>query len=192
MVFSGKLTLIALLLPCLFATAAAKPKVKVASDGFPTGQSTPEGAASDLARAFIARDAGRFRSVCVRPWAAGRARNDYSAYLDGVVKHLRAKDAPPSDDPVRIVKVFAARHLSRNGPASWGYAVSDFQDVMFVDVGVVLNSGSGLVRRTMVILDHDGKWYTQPVPDVDPLLSYGIYDEKPSVQLFSDVYEIEH
>lgn len=89
------------------------------------------------------------------------------------------------------MKVFGARHLSKNGPASYGYAGFDFQ-VVFVDVEVVLNSGSSHLRRTMVILDHDGKWYVQPVPDVDPLLSWGIYDEKPSVQVFSEVYELEH
>src|SRR5579864_5624239 len=99
MLCSRRLTLIVLVLSSFLATAVAKPKLRVASDGFPTGQSTPEGAASDLARAFITRDAERFRSVCVRPWGAGQARTDYSAYLDGVVQHLRAKESPSSDDP---------------------------------------------------------------------------------------------
>lgn len=187
-----KLALAVLLSCSLFAGASAKPKVKVASDGFPTGQSTPEGAAGDLARAFITRDGQRFRSVCVRPWGAGQARAEYLTYLDGVAQHLQPKESPSPDDPARIAQVFAARHLTKSGPASWAYAAFDFRDVMFVDVDVILNNGSSHLRRTMVIRDHDGKWYTQPVPDVDPILSYGIYDEKPSVQSFSDVYEIEH
>ncbi len=32
-----------------------------------------------------------------------------------------------------------------------GYAVFDFQEVMFVDVEVLLRNGSKLLRRTMVI-----------------------------------------
>ena len=174
----------------LMASSVAKPRLKVAADGFPAGQTTPEGAASDLARAFMMRDAARFRSVCIRPYGAGRARTDYSAYLDGVTGHLQEKAQPSPDDPQKIVKVFAARHLGKNGPASWGYAAFDFQDVMFVDVEVMLNNGSKHLRRTMVIQDRDRKWYVHPVPDVDPLLSYGLYDESTSVRLFTDVYDV--
>jgi len=79
-----------------------------------------------------------------------------------------------------------------NGPASAGYAGFDFQDVMFVDVEVQLGNGRKHLRRDLVIKDHDGKWYVHPVPDVSPLLSMGLFDEKPSVQLFNAVYEIEH
>ncbi len=182
---------LALLVCCLISGSAAKPKLRVASDGFPTGQDTPEGAASDLARAFMMADTAQFRSVCIRPYGAGPA--DYLEYLDGVTRHLRQEKGHPSpDDPKTIVRVFSARHLSRNGPASYGYAVFDFQDVMFVDVEVLLHNATSHVRRTMVIRDRDGKWYVHPVPDVSPLLSSGLYDETPSIQLFTDVYEVEH
>jgi hypothetical protein len=184
--------LVALLACCTFSSSEAKPRLKVAPDGFPTGQATPEGTASDLARAFMKRDVTLFRSVCIRPYGKGRARTEYPKYLDGVSDHLKQqKESLALDDPKEISKVFAARHLSRNGPASYGYAGFDFQDVMFVDVEVMLNSGSKHLRRTLVIKDRDQKWYVQPVPDVDPLLSYGLYDEKPSVQSFADVYEIQ-
>jgi hypothetical protein len=46
--------------------------------------------------------------------------------------------------------VFAARHLSKNGPASYGYAGFGFQDIMFVDVGVFLYSGERSMMRTLV------------------------------------------
>ena len=85
----------------------------------------------------------------------------------------------------------AARHLSKNGPVSYGYASFAFDDVMFVDVEVLLGNGKQLLRRTMAIKDRDGKWYVHPVPDVSPLLSSGLYDETASVQLFSDVYSNE-
>jgi hypothetical protein len=180
-----------LLFSSCISSAAAKPKLKVANDGFPTGQDTPEGAASDLARAFMARDAARFRSICIRPYGAGQSRADYMGYLDGVTAHFRQKDRTPSpDDPKKILTVFAARHLSKNGPASYGYAVLDFQDVLFVDVEVLLHGGNRQIRRTMVIKDRDGKWYTHPVPDVSPLLSYGLYDESGSVLSFTDVYDV--
>lgn len=182
-----------LLVAFLLSLAAAKPRLKVAGDGFPTGQDTPEGAASDLARAFMTRDATRFRSLCIRPYGAGKSRGDYMAYLDGVSDHLnQTKENPSPDDPKQILKVFAARHLSRNGPASYGYAGFDFQEILFVDVEVVLRNGQSHLRRTMVILDHDKKWYVHPVPKVDPLLSYGLYDESPSVQLFTDAYDVDH
>jgi len=87
--------------------------------------------------------------------------------------------------------VFAARHLSKEGPASYGYASFDFQDVMLVDIEVMLQSGASHLRRTMVIKDRDGKWYVHPVPDVSPLLSDGLCDERTSVQLFTETYDIE-
>jgi hypothetical protein len=181
------------LLACtLISASAAKPRLKVAGDGFPTGQGTPEGAASDLARAFMTQDALRFRSTCVRPYGAGKARAEYTEYLDGVSSHLKQEHKSPSpDSPKKIVKVFAARHLSKNGPASYGYASFDFQNIMFVDVEVELLSGKRISRRTMVIEERDGQWYTHPVPDVSPLLSDGLYDESPSNQLFTSVYDVE-
>jgi hypothetical protein len=182
----------AFLILVLVGTSSAKTKLKVAADGFPAGQATPEGAASNLARAFITRDAVAFRKVCIRPYVGAQGRSEYTDYLDGVSAHLRQATGNPSpDDPKKIVTVFAARHLSKNGPASYGYASFDFQDVMFVDVEVMLQNGNKHLRRTMVIKDRDGKWYVHPVPDVSPLLSDGLYEESASVQLFTDAYDIE-
>jgi hypothetical protein len=185
-----KIALVLFLVLSLVSSSAAKPRVTVAPDGFPTGQDTPEGAASDLARVFMSGDAQRFRGVCIRPYGGGPARADYMAYLEGISDHLNQKQGNPSpDNPKRIVTVFAARHLTKNGPASYGYAAFEFQEVMFVDVQVELQNGSIHLRRTMVIKDRDGKWYVHPVPDVSPLLSYGLYDESASVQRFTDVYD---
>jgi len=182
-----------LLVSSLISSSAAKPKLRVASDGFPTGQDTPEGVASDLARAFATLDVARFRSICIRPYGAGQSRADYIGYLDGIANHFKREEGPPlPDDPKKIVKVFAARRLSKDGPASYGYATLDFQDVMFVDVEVALHNSARHMRRTMVIKDRDGKWYAHPVPDVSPLLSYGLYDESASVLLFTNVYDVVH
>src|SRR5882672_723779 len=107
----------------LASASTAKPRIKVANDGFPTGQDTPEGSASDLARSFIEHDSARFRSLCIRPYGAGQSRAEYVQYLDGVVDHMRQEKAFPSQDsPKNIIQVFSARHLSKNGPASYAYA----------------------------------------------------------------------
>ena len=185
---------VVLLASVIAATAASKPKLKVADDGFPTGQTTPEGAASDFARAFIYSDVTLLRKICIRPYGDGQARSDYSAYLTNLTTHLaqhKERSAPSPDNPGSIAKVFAARHLSNSGPASYGYATFDFEDVMFVDVEVLLGSGQRHLRRTLVIKDRDGRWYVHPAPDLSPLLSDGLFDEDPSVRMFSDVYTIE-
>jgi hypothetical protein len=187
--------ILTLILACTAgANATARPKLKVAPDGFPTGQTTPEGAASDLARAFMQQDGKLFQNVCIPPYGAGQSRADYTAYLAGVIDHFKQQKehAPSPDIPVKITKVFAARHLSKEGPASYGYASFDFQDLMFVDVEVLLGSGKLHLRRTLVIEDRDRKWYALPVPDVSPLLSDGLYDQSSSVQPFSDIYSVEN
>ena len=189
-----KISSAVLVLSFLTAVAAAKPKVRVADDGFPSGQTTPEGVASDLARAFIQGDSNLFRKLCVRPFGTGQSRAEYVDYLQNVGVHLKQQKAVPAvlpDNPARITKVFAARHLSKQGSVSYGYASFDFQDVMFVDVEVVMHKGSKLARRTLVIKDRDEKWYALPVPDISPLLSEGIYDENASLTLFTEVYEVE-
>jgi hypothetical protein len=94
---------------------------------------------------------------------------------------LKEAAASSPDEPKRITKVFSARHLSKDGPASYGYASFNFQDLMFVDVEVLLQSGHKHLKRTLVIKDQDGLWCVHPMPDVDPLLGYGRYEESPSV-----------
>jgi hypothetical protein len=171
------------------ARGISKPRLQVAPDGFPSGHSTPEGAASDLARAFIRRDSALFRSACVRLYGPAA----YSEFLEKVIESMRqeaAKATPSPSGPKSIAKVFAARHLTQNGPASYGYATFGFQDVMFVDVGVVRHSGAPALNRTMVIKDKDGEWYVHPVPSVSPLLSAGLNEESGSEQDFSEVYDV--
>src|SRR5262249_42701262 len=98
------------------------------------------------------------------------------------------KKEPSSDLPAQIGKVFAARHLTKQGPASFGYAAFDFQDVMFVDVGVFLHNGQPELNRTLVIKDRDGSWYVHPAPRLDPLLSDGLNQEAASTVGFAEAY----
>src|SRR2546423_1389434 len=129
---------------CGLAGAAAKPKIKVADDGFPAGHETPEGAACDLARAFIKRDPTLFTNTCIKLYAGGKGPEDYAKFLQSTVESMKkeaARKEPSARGPKSIGKVFAARHLSKHGPVSYGYASFGFQDLMFVDVGVFLHDG---------------------------------------------------
>ena len=179
---------------CSFAADKAKPKLKVAADGLPSGHDTPEGAACDLARAFIKRDAALFTNTCIRLYGGGKGPADYAEFLKSTVESMKAEAARkdgPARGPKFIGKVFAARRLSKNGPASYGYAAFGFEEVMFVDVGVILHSEKQELNRTLVIKDKDGKWYVHPMPNVSPLLSAGLHDETASKQDFGDAYEIQ-
>jgi hypothetical protein len=180
---------------CLFLTACcaygaddAKPTIKVAADGYPFGHDTPEGAACDLARAFIERDTTLFTNTRLRSYGPA----EYDEFLTNIIASMKseaAKAEPSPEGPKTLAKVFAARYLSKNGPASFGYAAYGFQSVMFVDVKALLYNGGHFLCRTLVIKDKDGKWYADPLPI--GLLSTGLNDESASQQDFTDVYEVQ-
>jgi hypothetical protein len=190
-----KLTSLLMVFICIAADAPAKPKIKVAEDGFPAGQLTPEGAACDLARAIIKHDDSLFIHDCIRLYANGKGPEDYAAFLQQTVQSIKqeaARKEPSPAEPKAIGKTFAARHLSSDSQASYGYAAFGFQDIMFVDVGVFLHSGKHSLNRTMVIKDKDGKWYAHPLPSAGSgLLSQGLNNEKPSETDFTDVYDVQ-
>ena len=168
-----------------------KPEIVVAEDGFPAGHGTPEGVACDFARAFISRNVGLFKSTCVEPFGGEEKRKNYNVVLDRVSASVEAeanKAEPSPGGPKKITKVYAARHLSRNGPASAGYAMYSFHDIMFVDITVELHSGKIAQNRTMVLKKPDGKWYVHPAPHTAGLLSTGLNQEAPSTKDFTQVY----
>jgi len=190
--------LVVCILPLLLCGAlgrqAAKPKLRVAADGLPSGHDTPEGVACDLARSFIKGDEKLFATTCIRLYAGGNGPKAYAKFLQETVQSIKAeavKKEPSPQGPKAIGKVFAARHLSKSGPVSYGYAAFDFEDIMFVDIGVYLHNGERAMNRTLVIKDRDGKWYVHPAPSVSPLLSEGLNEEKASVLDLTDVYELE-
>jgi hypothetical protein len=188
------LCILSLAVGAVAADQTARPKLKVAADGFPAGHDSPEGVACDLARAFIKQDAVLFTNTCVRPFGGGQARTNYQAFLESAVDGMKeesAKKQPFSGGPKAISKVYAARHLSRNGPASSGYALFNFHDVMFVDVEALLRNGKRARNRTLVVKTSDGKWFVHPVPALHSLLSAGLNEESESKQEFTEVYQIE-
>ena len=186
--FAALISILAVALCAYAADTPAKPKLKVAEDGFPSGHGTPEGAACDLARAFYKYDAGLFTSTCVRRYGPA----EYEAFLKDTAAQLKAaRKAGSGGGPQAIGKVFAARHLKQDSAASFGFTAYGFQDVMFVDVGVVYEKGSHSLFRTLVIKDKDGKWYADPIPGASPKLSAGLNEEGPSKTDFSEAYEIQ-
>ncbi len=186
-----------LALPCRAddPTPIPKPKLKLAADGFPTGHATPEGVACDLARAFITTDAALFTTTCQPAYGDATLQNAYKDFLHGVIESFLKIKAikldPDPYNPKAIAKVFAARHLSQPGPATYGRTTFGFQDVAFVDVDALLIDGEHAVNRTLVVKAADGQWYVHPTPEISPSLSEGLDDESPSTQNFTDVYDLE-
>lgn len=180
--------LLAIALPLALA-AAPSSKIEVATDGFPVGQDTPEGAAAGLARAFIDKDPDAFKHVAIRIYSQGNSGTEYGEFLSGTVAHMAAEKSRPTPSPSgpkAIEKVFMARQLRSRGPASYGHASFGFQDVVFVDVVVLLHNGQRALNRTLVIKDGDGRWYAHPAPHVSPLLSQGLTAESQSKVDFAE------
>jgi hypothetical protein len=168
-----------LVLAIAFVALGARPSL--ASDGYPTGFSTPEGAACEYARAFIQRDSKLFDEAVLPPFGGGQSRAAYEEFLAGAKASIAEQARRPADrGPQAISKVFAARSMRRAGPASYAYATFNFADVKFVDVVVALHGGGIATNRTLVIKDTAGQWRVHPAPDIHPLLSAGLNDEVPS------------
>ena len=159
-----------------------------AVQSWPTGHSTPEGVACDLARSFINRDAELFLDTCIPKFGGGVNADKYEDFLASTSSSIRAeskKETPSQAGPAKIVKLFVARHLSQNGPASYGYAVHNFHEVMFVDVDVELLNGETFSNRTLVLKTSKGLWYVHPHPSAHPLLSGGLNNESTSTDEFA-------
>lgn len=157
---------------------------------FPQGNKLPEGVACDLARAFIQYDAALLVRTCISPeiYGTGPVRKQYEGFLKEIQRQMpleKAKKTPSPGGPKQILRVFAVRSLSRNGPASYGYAVMGFKDVRFVDVEVLLHSGKRAVNRTLIIQLGDNTWRVHPAPALSQMLSTGLNEEKPSTVLYS-------
>lgn len=154
----------------------------VADDGFPAGNTTPEGAACDLVRAFALSDVELLKKTCLPTYGGGEIAERYNTFLKKIITGTvedKAAKTPHPKNPKAIGKVFAARFLTKNGPASYGYAIHGFEDVMFVDIGAFLHDESRFLNRTMVVRE-DGVWRVHPCPTIDSLLSAGLNEESES------------
>ncbi len=153
----------------------------------PRGPGSPEGVACDLAYAFIEADADKFLASCLKPWGPeSEAKTSYQAFLDDMVRQfakVAASDALPPGGPKRILRVYKARKLSLNGPASFGSVFFDLADVQFVDVITERHDGEEFRMRGLVLQAKDGQWCVMPMPAAYPLLSMGLNAESESTEL---------
>jgi len=180
----------------LLAVASAnaqkvKPSVRVAPDGFPVGQSTPEGAACEFARAFIKADPGLLKAVCVPSGEIGGKQ--YASFLSSLSQGMaaeHAKKTPSDGHPQKILSCDAMGRLSKNGPNSYAYAVLSLKDIGFVDVVTQLPKGRKMNVRTFVVETPKGKWLVFPAPQLDTILSDGLNQEKPTGISFSSKYRL--
>src|SRR5258707_85058 len=89
-----------LMLDCFAAVAqTSRPVLKVEKDGFPSGHATPEGAACDLARAFMKHDVALFKSTCIKPFGGGENLKKYEAFLKQTVQTMNTEGKKPSPSP---------------------------------------------------------------------------------------------
>ncbi|GJM19641.1 MAG: hypothetical protein DHS20C14_18540 [Phycisphaeraceae bacterium] len=160
--------------------AVADPEEDLA---FPSGTQTPEGAACDMARAFILPDGELYRATCL-----GMPGNEeYTSFISEMGAQMDAMQGQSMEQfggPREITKVYRARELSASGPASYGFATMQLQSVQFVDVESVLWDGSVYVNRTLVLQLPSGAWRAMPRPDLVPLLSVGLNSESDSTELW--------
>jgi len=143
-----------------------KPTIFVHKDGFPTGNETPEGAASDLMRAFINRDAELFHQ---RRWVVScegyndprDAYNYFLAHTPALLTPETSEEGSASPDSQRIGIVYAARASTKFSTEN--AALSKMFDNMgheaFVDVVTIGESGTRYLNRVSVSQRTDKKWY---------------------------------
>ncbi len=152
---------------------------------FPSGQNSPEGVACDMARAFINADKALWLRINNQALMNNSEARDFVENISKQMEEMAKIDIKDRPGPKEILRVYKARHLSMNGPASYGYAVYNFEDVMFVDVVALHSDGAEFLNRTLVVKDKS-KWYVAPRPDLFELLSVGLNSESKSIDLFEN------
>ncbi len=149
----------------------------------PTGQKTPEGVACDAIMAYAHADSKAWLATFVRPIYGEERNKEYEEFKKEMAANTDKNKNDKAFKPPRIVKCYKAREFTMNGPGSMAYAVDLFTGNMFVDMVVETAPGETQGVRYHVMKDKDGKWYFEPRPDLCPLFSMGLNDEKKSKDL---------
>jgi hypothetical protein len=168
---------------------ADRPAITLHKDGFPTGNDTAEGAASDLMRAFIGRDAELFQQ---RRWVAfcegtadpSLAYKRFLTHTPAVITPKASKDRPALPSSQRIGSVFAARRSTDTSEqaAALVKLLGDMGHEAFVDVVTIGEDGTQYLSRVSVSQRIDKKWYAGFTSRHDK--------EPPSTTEFADVYTL--
>ena len=157
-------------------------------DTIPSGQTTPEGVACDMVRAYANSDGKLFRSCCFVITPGSPERDAYNNFIDETVTLMDVGNALPSNNrdwPASIQHLYRARNLSNSGPAAFGLDQHGLTGVRFVDMHVMLRAGTTTLRRTLVVQDEGSKlWFAVPHPEHFPKLSEGLNEESESTEVW--------
>ena len=159
-------------------------KFIIPPDGFPTGPTTPEGAACDLIRArFIYRARRLFQETCLTPPTRPSALGTYFKFYYYLLSDLR--DVPPKkttgpEEIKAIRKLYFARDLSNPEPRVFAARELGWVGIKFVDMLLEQNNGKKLSHRVLVAEVRKNLWFAHPLPNTSPLVSAGFNAESPS------------
>lgn len=155
-----------------------------AKEEFPSGGSTPEGIACDLARAvYIKPNREALVAASIGHYGGPDINYKYDAAMVGLFEYIRLNQSAENSEGKssgELEKLYRSRSLNKKGSASYGYAVYNFHDIKFVDVQIKLPNKGSIIYRVLVVKNQNGKWSAHPCPHVDPLLCEGLSEEKPS------------
>ncbi len=159
--------------------------VNAFASNLPTGSTSPEGVACDMATAFINADSGLWKKVVLK-----LKKPEYEQFIEDVSQQMDWQATLPAKErigPKIVGIVFAMSPLSKNGPNSYAYAAMNLEEIGYVDVVVQNHDGSKEMNRTFVARKDD-VWYALPRPDLFPLLTAGLNQEPVSKSV---VYQIK-
>lgn len=149
---------------------------EIAADGFPTGSTSPEGAACDAARALVERDGEMLREASIDAFGSEHQKAAYERALTEAADTLEDEAVAPEG----IVRVFDARLPTMAAPRAEMYARYGVLDVRFVDV--VLDYGEEeRVARTLVARTPEKGWGVVVEPGIYPEISEGLAQESESL-----------
>lgn len=159
-------------------------KFTIPADGFPTGPTTPEGAACDLVRArFIYRARRLFQETCLPPPKGPSALGTYFKFYYYLLSDLRDVTPKKTTGPEEIKairKVYLARELSRPEPRAVAARELGWVGIKFVDLLLEQNNGKKLTERILVAQVRKNLWFAHPLPNTSPRISTGWREESPS------------
>ena len=148
----------------------------------PTSQKTAEGVAADLASAFINTDNELWEKIQLKKL---QSKKQYKSFVEAISKQMISlKNKDNQSGPKEVIEIRKMGKLSKNGPNSYAYSVFNLTEIGYVDVCVINYDNKKSWNRTFV-LKYEKEWFVLPRPDLFPLLTMGLNNEK-------EVKEIEY
>jgi len=150
----------------------------------PSGQATAEGVACDMAKAFINADKELWETIVMK--ADNGYYSEFIKNMSTEMDKQKILDPDKRSGPKKIQICYKMGKLSKNGPNSYAFAVFNYDEIGFVDVGVLGTNDKQIMNRTFVYRSKD-KWFALPRPDLFPLLTMGLNGEqRPAEVVYRD------